>query len=191
MYKAKWISILVVTLAAGLPALAEQGTYSVEMARVQMDLTCDIKSAEGGHTDCSLNLKASGKQVVSMTTNESGAGFAGVDQVSDANGQYMLVLTADESKALNSVTLMRFAGGADADSFDASLTITETNSLSAVNISPLRVERSGQGDVKVTMSLVAYGPAGEENLVTARDHKPLADYVLRKIKPAVIAAQKM
>lgn len=186
------------TVISSLIAMAFTGAVSaqtpgfeVEVARVQLNLTCEMSSANGGTTECTANVKSRGRQVIKMEESEDKKveGFSGADAVKDDNGIYVLALSADTTKTLKNMTMMRMQHSADATEFEVSLVSNETNSLTALNISPLKIQLS-ESTIKVNLTVVAYAPAKTKNIVTASTTDGLVEYVLQKIQPAITAAKK-
>ena len=103
-------------------------------------------------------------------------------------GQYMLILSADANKNIVETGVMRMQTSTDGKSFDANLSVTQTNSLTAVNIAPLNVTVDGTTK-KFSMTVFAYAPVGSTNMVTAKDKQSLVDYVLKKVQPVLKAAR--
>src|SRR5262245_44222942 len=104
----KMLPIIAIAFA-GVQAIADEGSSSAssnEVARQQLSLKCNISKTNGGTTDCSINLKAKGKHVISMepAKEQKGGtvGFVGVDAVTEPGGQYLLILSADTNATLNS-----------------------------------------------------------------------------------------
>lgn len=170
---------------------AQANNYDVELARVQMNLKCEISGDNGGSTDCSIDLKSRGKQAITMEESKDpkSPGFTGVDSVMDTNGMYLLAISADTTKAVQNVTMMRMQQGSAPMSFDVSLASSVTNSTTAVNISPLSIVMDNT-KMTINLTVVAYAPASTKNIVTASSTTELVDYVLKTIQPAIQAAKK-
>jgi hypothetical protein len=164
-------------------------TYSVNVARVQLGLKCTLSKANGGDTDCSIQVKARGKQEIVLTQDAESGNFAGVDAANDDSGQYVLVLAADANKTLQGLSLMHMVQGSDGTSFDMSLSAVQTASLSSVNIPKLNIVVNADESVTIDMTMAAYAPAETVNMVTAASTKSLQDFALKTIQPAIDAAR--
>lgn len=164
-------------------------SFIVGVARAQIDLNCKISADNGGSTDCTVGFSSRGRQEIVMTQGEAGGGFAGVDMVSDSSGQFMLIATTDDAKALNSVNLVHLAQGASQTSFNANISTIGTNQLAVMSIPRLAIEVGSDQAVTIAMSLVAYAPATSINMVTASSFDSLIDHALLSVQPAVKAAR--
>src|SRR5262245_56242590 len=105
MKTAKALSLIAYLFLSANASADDQ--YSIEIARQQVDMNCVITKANGGSTDCTIKMKEQGKQVISMEQDETSGGFTGTDQISETAGTYVLAVSADETKKLNAVTMMR------------------------------------------------------------------------------------
>lgn len=180
----KMTTILTIAALATLGTQALADSYQVNVARVQLDLACTIDKSSGGSTDCSMNVKSQDK--LALTLNQDEKGYTGIDQVSDPAGQYMVAVSADANKQIQSVSLLRLQANPDGKSAEVALTSTAASTLNAVNISPLIVSVDGQ-IYKLQMTVVAYAPAASINMVTASDKVELKNYILEKVQPALNA----
>ena len=175
-------------LSIGFAATAHADSFTINVARVQMDLSCTFNIANPGAFDCSQYINKQGQIGITMTLDPTSGSYSGTDALADDGAEYALILGADANQKLQTLAFMRMQQAADG-SMTMALTGSESTSLSAFNIAPLTVKAVDAQTFTFSLTSTVYAPAATSNMVTALDRQSLQAAILKKIQPALTAAQ--
>lgn len=170
-------------LAAGSLSQAQQtDTFQVEVSRTQGDVACATTNKDGGSSSCQTSVKEQAHLSITMTASSNGKGYVGTDKVDEAGASYVLVAVADDKKQLKDIILMRTVTSGH-QVFDGSLAMTAADSLMAVNVSPMHIEKVDEHNAKVQLSFVAYAPASDVHDLSEKQN--IVDKIVSKMQPVM------
>lgn len=188
------MKLLTVCVFAGLSLAAyadEHESYNLEMSRSQVELNCQLSKNDGGTTDCQINVKAKGIHTIEMQAHkhDEQLSYNGADTIESSGSQYILAVSANAEKALQSVSMVKMTKTGE-NSFSANMTASAASMLMAVQVNPLEIQMIDDKTMKVNLTAIAYAPAKGEHSVSSLDNAELGAYILKQIKPALDAVRK-
>jgi hypothetical protein len=178
-------------LLAGLSVHAQQASsYQIDVARTQGDISCLITKANGeSNVNCTTNVSAESHLAITMNAISGHPGYVGADKVDETGHKFVLAVVADANETLKDVIMIQVQASDD-QSFDGSLALTETSSLTAVNVDPIHVEKVSGQVVKLQFSFVAYSPAATAKVLSQPNSQTLTTMIMNKIQPALLVLSK-